>query len=91
MFSTFINVTITNDSEIQKLNKQHLKHDYPTDVLSFNINETLPDGRFYLGDIVVSRETAAKQAAAAGHSVEVEISQLVAHGLLHLQGIHHEE
>jgi len=91
MSDTFINVTITSDAEIQKLNREHLKHDYPTDVLSFNINETLPDGRFYLGDILVSRETAVKQAKKAGHSIEVEISELVAHGLLHLQGIHHPE
>jgi len=87
---TLINVIITSDSEIRKLNKEHLHHDYPTDVLSFNINETLPDGRLYLGDIIVSRETAEKQARASGHSVSEEIAQLVAHGMLHLQGIHHD-
>ncbi|MCX6783633.1 MAG: rRNA maturation RNase YbeY [candidate division WWE3 bacterium] len=87
---TFINVTITTDSEIQKLNRKHLKHDRPTDVLSFNIDETLPDGRYYLGDIIVSRETAERQALSQGHSVEVEISELIAHGVLHLQGVHHE-
>lgn len=87
---TFINITITSDAEIAVLNKKHLKREGPTDVLSFNIDETLPDGRYYLGDVVVSRETAARQAQAAGHSVEQEISELVAHGLLHLQGIHHE-
>lgn len=88
---TFVNVVITSDDEIAKLNKKHLSHNRPTDVLSFNIDETLPDGRYYLGDVIVSRETAERQAQAAGHSVEVEISELIAHGLLHLQGIHHPE
>lgn len=87
---TFINVVITSDSEMRKLNKKHLKHDRTTDVLSFNINETLPDGRYYLGDIIVSRETAERQAVLQGHSVEIEISELIAHGVLHLQGIHHD-
>ena len=65
MSDTFINVAITSDAEIAKLNRKHLGHEGPTDVLSFNLNETLPDGRFYLGDIIVSRDTAAKQALAA--------------------------
>jgi len=88
---TFVNITLTSDAEIKKLNKKYRQKDVPTDVLSFNVDETLPDGRFYLGDIVISRETAFRQAAASGHSLEQEISELVAHGMLHLQGIHHEE
>ena len=88
---TFVGVTLTSDAEIKKLNKQYRQKDFPTDVLSFNVNETLPDGRFYLGDIIVSRETALRQAEVSGHSIEQEISELVAHGMLHLQGIHHKE
>ncbi len=88
---TFINITITSDSEIKSLNKKYRQKDAPTDVLSFNVDETLPDGRFYLGDIAVSRETAQRLAEASGHTLEQEISELVAHGMLHLQGIHHKE
>jgi probable rRNA maturation factor len=86
----YISVTITDDKEIHELNKQYRNKDYATDVLSFNINETSEDGTFYLGDIVVNKEQAARQAGEYGNTLEEEISDLTAHGILHLLGIHHD-
>lgn len=88
--NSFINISFTNSKEIQKLNKKHRGKDYSTDVLSFSINQKLPDGRYYIGDIVINTEILEKQAKEAGHSVEEEVSFLAGHGVLHLLGIHHE-
>jgi probable rRNA maturation factor len=89
MLKTYISVTLTGNSEIQELNKKHLNRDNPTDVLSFNINEKLEDGTFYLGDVVVNTEQAEKQAKEYGNTKEEEISELVGHGVLHLLGVDH--
>ena len=87
--NTYISVSIVDDSEIKKLNKKYRKKDYPTDVLSFNINERREDGSFYLGDVIVNKDQAKRQAGEYGNSVEEEISELTAHGVLHLLGVHH--
>ena len=86
----FISVSITNDEEIRQLNKEYLERDYVTDVLSFNINEQQKDGTYYLGDIVVNKEQAERQASEYGNDVKREIAELVEHGMLHLLGVHHD-
>lgn len=86
-----ISVKISGDKDITRLNKEFFKRDYPTDVLSFNINEKLEDGTFYLGDILVNKDQAARQAKDYGNTLEEEISELVAHGVLHLLGVHHSD
>jgi probable rRNA maturation factor len=86
----FISVYITDDKEMKKLNKEYLDKDYTTDVLSFEIKENQPDGTFYLGDIVVNKDQAKRQAKDYENDLEEEISELVGHGVLHLLGIHHE-
>jgi probable rRNA maturation factor len=77
---------ITNDREMQRLNRDFLGHDYPTDVLSF------PglDGHGGLGDIAVSSERALEQAQEFGHAHVDEIRILMLHGVLHLTGMDHE-
>jgi probable rRNA maturation factor len=87
---TFINVTFVGDSEMLELNKRWKNKDYPTDVLSFNINEDMEDGRFYLGDIVVNIDQAERQSSEYNNDLNHEISELVEHGVLHLLGVHHE-
>lgn len=84
-----ISVSIVDDKEIQVLNKKYLNKDYATDVLSFNMDEE-HEGQYYLGDVIVNRQQAQRQAAEFGNSVEEEISELVAHGVLHLLGVHHD-
>ena len=82
-----IELILTTDEEIQKLNKIHRKKDKPTDVLSFPLEniEGMP-----LGSIIISVDTAKKGADEFGHSIEDEIKLLFIHGLLHLLGYDHE-
>jgi probable rRNA maturation factor len=77
------------DPEIQDLNRRFRKKDKPTDVLSFPLNERGADGKFYLGDIIISVPTATAQAADLGHSLERELEYLTVHGFLHLLGLEH--
>mgnify|MGYP001359691008 CR=1 FL=1 len=86
-----VSISIVDDSQIQELNKKFLNRDYPTDVLSFNHDEERADGTFFLGEIIVNKEQAKRQAPDYGNTVEQEISELVAHGMLHLLGVHHED
>ncbi len=88
--NTHISISIVDDEQIQKLNKEFRNKDYATDVLSFNINEKMDDGTFYLGDVVVNKQQAERQAAEYDNTLEEEISELVAHGILHLLGVHHD-
>lgn len=74
---------------IQTLNRRYRKKNQPTDVLSFRIGKKGADGKFYLGDIVISVPAAAKQARARGHSLERELEVLTLHGFLHLAGYAH--
>ena len=85
----FISVFITNDRDMKKLNKEYLNRDYTTDVLSFDIKENQEDGSLYLGDIIVNKDQAKRQAKNYGNDLEEEISELVGHGVLHLLGVHH--
>lgn len=77
---------LTDDRELRRLNHQFLKKDYATDVLSFPGE----DPREFLGEIAISVQRAAEQAAAFGHSTEDEIRILMLHGVLHLLGMDHE-
>ena len=86
-----VSLLLTNDKEIQNLNKIFRKFDSPTDVLAFSMSEgphcsSLPDGigEYLLGDIIISIETSKKQAKLLGHSLEQELTVLLIHGLLHL-------
>ena len=76
---------LTDDAELRRLNREFLKHDYPTDVLSFPAPS--PDGR--LGDLAISWERAREQARQFSHPVETEIAILILHGVLHLLGFDH--
>ena len=94
--SAEISVTIVDDEAIHTLNLQHRGIDRSTDVLSFPLgvdgvydlnNDT---GAQMLGDIVISIETAVKQADLYGHSLDREIAFLTVHSMLHLLGYDHE-
>ncbi len=93
---TEISVLFTDDKFIRSLNNKYRGIDKPTDVLSFNLQE----GAFktpevesdkLLGDIIISVETAQRQADTLNHSMERELTVLLIHGLLHLSGYGHEE
>lgn len=86
-----ISILISDDKDISKLNKEYLDRDYTTDVLSFKINEELEDGTNYLGDVIVNKDQAKKQASEYNNSWEQEVADLVAHGVLHLLDVHHPD
>lgn len=77
---------LTDDKELQRLNRDFLSHDYPTDVLSFPSLEEDPS----LGEMAISLDRAREQATNLGHSLETEVQILMLHGLLHLLGMDHE-
>jgi probable rRNA maturation factor len=85
-----LTILLSDDSRLQKLNRDYLGIDAPTDVLSFPSGETdLETGETYLGDVIISASRAARQAADAGHPLDTEAQLLVVHGVLHLVGHDH--
>ncbi len=74
---------------IKALNRRYLKENAPTDVLSFPLGEKGADGKFYLGDIVISVPQAFKQCLSKVHGLERELEFLAIHGFLHLLGYDH--
>lgn len=96
-------ITYTDNEEIRKLNAEFRNIDKETDVLSFpmqefkngfptqnlDVEKDPETGRIYLGDVVLSVEKAISQAEEYGHSIERELSFLVAHSILHLLGYDH--
>ncbi|HNX75189.1 MAG TPA: rRNA maturation RNase YbeY [Candidatus Rifleibacterium sp.] len=85
-----LSIVFCDDDFIQKLNKDYRGKSEPTDVLSFPIDEENfePEIRL-LGDIVISVETALRQADSLKHPPMLEIVFLLIHGLLHLHGYDH--
>ncbi len=94
-----LSLRLTNDAQIRVLNYQYRQQDKPTDVLAFAALEVdfpmseemrshLP---LYLGDIVISVDTANRQATQQGHPLQTELAWLATHGLLHLLGWDHPD
>jgi probable rRNA maturation factor len=94
-----VSLRLTDDAEIQSLNAQFRQIDRPTDVLSFAALEVdspalpadLSAEPLYLGDIIISIATAAKQAPEHGYPLDKELAWLASHGLLHLLGWDHPD
>ena len=98
-----ISVLVSDDKGIREINREHRDKDTPTDVLSFP-NAVYTPGAFqaseadidpetgclHLGDIVISSERAAAQAAEYGHDAARETAYLMVHATLHLMGYDHE-
>lgn len=86
-----VNVTVCDDETIHELNRVHRGIDRATDVLSFPFFDfDTPEAVTLLGDIVISRDTAYRQAEEYGHSPKREFCFLAAHSALHLLGYDHE-
>ena len=84
-----VSVLLTGDEQLRAMNRQFRGVDKPTDVLSFPaLQESANCGQG--GDLAISLETAAIQAADHGHTLQTEIKVLILHGLLHLAGYDHE-
>lgn len=94
-----VDVTIVDDEEIHALNREYRGMDKPTDVLSFALDEDCeyedepeliggPEEHLF-GDIIISAETALRQAEEYGHGLEREMTYLAVHGMFHLLGYDH--
>lgn len=85
-----ITLQLTDDQTIQEFNLQYRDVDEVTDVLSFENAFTDPEtGETYLGDILISYETAKRQADTRGLELMDELEMLLVHGILHLAGMDH--
>lgn len=84
-----LTVLITNNKEIQDLNKRFRKEKKPTDVLSFNLTKKEQLNKKYLGDIVISFEYAKNEALKKNIPIIKELQMLLIHGHLHLLGYDH--
>ena len=82
-----IDVLLTDDATLRRLNKTYRGKNKATDVLSFPAAEN-PYG--HAGDLAISLDTAARQATAFDHGLRDEVRILLLHGLLHLSGLDHE-
>jgi probable rRNA maturation factor len=99
-----VSVALVSDARVRALNRRYRRKDYATDVLSFPANSEphaspeshanpesrIPNPDMFLGDIVIARGVARRQAAEAAHTEAVELRILALHGLLHLLGYDHE-
>lgn len=84
-----VSVLLTGDAEIQRLNREFRGKNKATDVLSFPAGDGFRRARV-AGDLAISVETAAREAAQRGHALELELRVLLLHGVLHLAGFDHE-
>jgi probable rRNA maturation factor len=87
-----VSILLTDDAEIQNLNRQYRNINTSTDVLAFAMREG-PNGNMnpqLLGDLVLSAPTAQRQSVVHGHALEVELALLTVHGILHLLGYNHQ-
>jgi probable rRNA maturation factor len=87
-----LSVVLCDDAFIHALNRDYRRKNKPTDVLSFPMMDEagVDDGPGLMGDVIISVDTAKRQAAAAGHSLRRECAFLLIHGVLHLLGYTHE-
>jgi probable rRNA maturation factor len=84
-------VILTNDAKIRELNANYRDKDKATNVLSFPVEQQMPDGPEVLGDVVIALETVLVEANEQAKSVPDHLSHLVVHGVLHLLGFDHIE
>ena len=94
-----VSIALVDDSAIHLLNRQYRGIDRPTDVLSFALQDAerlspsvaeTAEQPLVLGDVIISTDTAQRQADERGHSLEKEVRILLIHGLLHLFGYDHD-
>jgi probable rRNA maturation factor len=94
--SAELSVLLTDDPTIHALNLEHRHKDRPTDVLAFPLDESdegtgsIAGPERLLGDVVISLDTAGRQAASRKRPLEAEVRFLLAHGILHLIGFDHD-
>ncbi len=88
-----LSINLVDDAEIRELNRDHRGRDRTTDVLSFSLfdGDHAPFRGNLLGDVVISIDTARRQARERHRSLDEEVARLMIHGVLHLIGHDHED
>ena len=81
-----VTVRVVDDPKIRQLNRRYLGEDRPTDVIAFGAGGTLETEKNYLGDVVVSAQTAVRACRRYGATPRGEFERYVVHGVLHLLG-----
>jgi probable rRNA maturation factor len=85
-------IALVSDARMRTLNRSYRRKDYATDVLAFAAEPGAPSGEPHaLGDLVIAKGVAVRQAREAGHSYQTELRVLALHGLLHLLGYDHDD
>ena len=84
--SARISLVLVDDTAMARLNSDHLGHDGPTDVLSFDLRDEANGNTAIDGEIFLSLDMAARVAGQRGHGVEAELALYAVHGTLHLLG-----
>lgn len=84
-----LSLSVVNDAQIRRLNRDWRGKDQATDVLSFPAGAPLPGTEAPLGDLVISFDTAIRAAKVHGETLNDELDRYLAHGLLHLLGHDH--
>ncbi len=79
-----IGIRVTDDATIHQINRKHLGHDYPTDVISFGYHADAPRIE---GELIVSVDTASRRASELGWNADHELLLYIVHGVLHLTGM----
>ena len=79
-----ISIAIVNDEQIHQVNRQYLKHDYPTDVISFDTTES---DHFLEGEVIASADTAFEVASKNHWPASHELLLYIIHGMLHVIGL----
>ena len=98
-FATEISVRLSDNDEVQELNRSYRGKDKPTNVLSFpQVQKDLltslsnsDDGEILLGDIILARTVCQREAKEKGVALNDHVSHLIVHGTLHLLGYDHQE
>jgi len=88
-----LSILLCGDKTITELNNQYRNKNEPTDILSFNLGETVKVGRktvYFPGDIVISLDTLRKNAEYFKTTEDEELRRLIIHGILHLSGMEHK-
>ena len=74
-----VNLIFTTDSQIKRINRQFLNHNWPTDVLAFPLSQSF-------GEVIISPKTAKAQAPLYQATFKEELARYICHGILHLAG-----
>jgi len=85
-----LSIALVGNAEIRRLNARYRKKDYPTDVLSFPVEDRLIVGDRLLGDVIISVPKARAQAKERRRTLDEEMTTLLIHGVVHLLGYDHE-